>query len=185
MKIDQTNIPGCVEIYPDILRDNRGAFVKTFHEGFFTDHGLTTRFAEEYYTCSHRGVLRGLHFQTPPMELVKMVTCVSGRVFDAVVDLRIGSPAYGKYLTFELSAEAGNMLYLPAGLAHGFQVASLEAVLLYKVTAVYSPAHDSGIRWDSAAIPWPEDDRIISKRDSLFSPLSEYKSPFRFNEEQA
>lgn len=185
MQILRTNIPGCFEIHPEILRDNRGAFVKTFHEGVFSSHGLTTRFAEEYYTCSHRGVLRGLHFQTPPMELVKLVTCVSGRVFDAVVDLRVSSPAYGNYLAFELSAEKGNMLYLPAGLAHGFQVVSPEAILLYKVTAVYSPAHDSGIRWDSAGIPWPDDDRIISKRDSMFSPLHEFKSPFLFNEEQS
>ena len=75
------------------------------------------------------------------------------------------------------------MLYLPTGLAHGFQVISSEAVLMYKVTAVYSPEHDSGIRWDSAEIPWPDDDRIISKRDSMFSPLPVYKSPFLFNKE--
>jgi len=164
------------------MRDERGVFVKTYHENIFAEHGLTTRFAEEFYTTSYQGVLRGLHFQNPPMELIKMVYCVSGRVFDAVVDLRMGSPAYGKYVTLELSAEKANMLYLPAGLAHGFFVLSENAILMYRVTAVHSPVHDSGILWNSAGIPWPDDHPVLSRRDRELISLSDFKTPFTFKE---
>ena len=182
MHINPTAIPGCFELVPKVMRDERGYFVKTFHEQIFREQGLTTHFAEEYYTYSHQGVLRGLHFQTPPRELIKLVYCVSGAVFDAVVDLRIGSPAYGKHLTFELSAEKATMLYLPAGLAHGFFAVSPGAVLMYKVTAVYSSSNDSGILWDSAGIPWPGKQPVISQRDREFVALKDFESPFRFNE---
>jgi dTDP-4-dehydrorhamnose 3,5-epimerase len=181
MRIQETIIPGCYEILPNILKDERGRFVKTFHQDIFTEHGLATRFAEEYYTYSRRGVLRGLHFQIPPRDHVKLVTCVSGAVLDAVVDLRVGSPAYGKHLTFELSAEKANMLYLPAGLAHGFYVQSADALLLYKVTSVYSPAHDAGLLWSSAGISWPDRSPIISVRDGGFPAFAEFKSPFVFS----
>jgi dTDP-4-dehydrorhamnose 3,5-epimerase len=182
MRIISTNIPGCFEIFPQPMRDERGVFIKTYQENIFAEHGLTTRFTEEFYTSSYKGVLRGLHFQTPPMELVKMVYCVSGRVFDAVVDLRKGSPAYGKYFMCELGAEKANMLYLPAGLAHGFFVLSENAILMYRVTAVHSPAHDSGIRWNSAGIPWPDEHPVLSRRDREFISLSDFKSPFTFKE---
>lgn len=181
MLIQNTKIPGCFEILPAILKDERGFFVKTFHRDVFAEHGLTTQFAEEYYTGSHRGVLRGLHFQVPPMDHVKLVTCVAGTVLDAVVDLRIGSPWYGKHAVFELSSDKANMIYLPAGLAHGFYVLSASAVLMYKVTSVYSPAHDSGILWNSAGIPWPGTDPLISKRDGGFVRLDDFKSPFLFS----
>lgn len=181
MRIQQTGIPGCAEMFPGVLKDERGHFVKTFHRDVFIEKGLTTQFAEEYYTYSYQGVLRGLHFQVPPMDHVKLVYCITGKVLDAVVDLRIGSPAYGQFVTFELSAEKANMIYLPAGVAHGFYVVSASAVLLYKVTTVYSPAHDSGILWNSAGIPWPDANPIISKRDSGFTRLEDFKSPFVFS----
>jgi dTDP-4-dehydrorhamnose 3,5-epimerase len=180
MRILDTSIPGCYELFPDVLQDERGFFVKTFHKDVFADHCLTTQFAEEYYTYSKQGVLRGLHFQVPPMHHVKLVYCVDGSVLDAVVDLRIGSPTFGKYATFELSRQKANIIYLPAGLAHGFYVLSSSAVLLYKVSTVYSPTHDSGILWNSAGIPWPNTNPIISKRDSGFMSLDKFKSPFDF-----
>jgi len=180
MQIHTTGIPGCFEIFPTIAKDDRGSFVKTFHQAVFTEHGLTTQFAEEYYTCSRKRVMRGLHFQRPPMDHIKLVYCVSGRVLDAVVDLRIGSPSYGRPFTFELSADRANMLYLPAGLAHGFYVLSENAVLMYKVTTVYAPQHDSGILWNSVGIPWPDSAPIISPRDLGFTAFKDFTSPFTF-----
>lgn len=124
MDFRQTTIPGCYEIIPRILRDERGVFVKVFHEGVFEEHGLTTDWREEYYSISHRGVLRGLHFQLPPHDHDKLVYCTAGAVLDAVVDLRKGSQTYGSHVLQELSAEMGNMLYIPRSLAHDFYVTS-------------------------------------------------------------
>lgn len=176
-----TGIPGCYEITTPIFSDDRGLFVKTFHEDDFRENGLTTKFAEEFYTLSWKGVLRGMHFQTPPHDLTKLVFCLSGSVLDAVIDLRIGSPTYGKHALFELSAEKANMIYIPSGLAHGFYSLSDKAVIMYKVTATYSPAHDAGILWDSAGIPWPDRSPIISKRDNEFTSLEKFVSPFTFS----
>ena len=125
-------------------------------------------------------MLRGLHFQTPPHGHAKLVLCLFGAVFDAVVDLRQGSPADGQFFTLELSAAKRNMLYVPKGLAHGFYVPSGEALMLYKTSTVHAPAHDAGIRWDSAGIPWPGSKPLVSARDAAFAPLAEFKSPFAF-----
>jgi len=180
MQIDlkHSKIPSCFEIIPEVFKDERGTFVKTFHEGVFKKNSLETNFAEEYYSFSCKGVLRGLHFQLPPVEHVKLVYCVSGKVLDAVVDLRVGSPTYGEFETFELSAEKANMIYIPKGLAHGFYVLSESAIMMYKVTTVYSPEHDTGILWNSVGIPWPDEKPIISKRDSEFIAFKDFKSPF-------
>lgn len=182
MRISRTEIAGCYELFPNVFKDERGVFVKTFHREVFKENGLDVDFAEEYYSISKKNVLRGLHFQFPPMEHTKMVYCTEGTVMDAVVDLRVGSPTYLRHLTFELSAEKANIIYIPPGLAHGFYVLSEYATVHYKVTSVYSPQHDSGILWSSAGIPWPGSSPLISKRDSEFLSLSEFTSPFRFKE---
>ncbi len=178
MKIRETKIPGCYEITPDVFKDERGSFVKTFHQDIFKIHQLETKFTEEYYSVSLRNVLRGLHFQLPPEAHTKMVYCVQGQVIDAVVDLRVGSPTFGQFALFDLSAEKANTLYIPPGLAHGFYVTGETALMMYKVSTVYSPKHDTGIHWDSVGIPWPCTEPIVSKRDSSFAALSEFKSPF-------
>jgi len=184
MQIDikQTKILGCFEILPKIFRDERGFFVKTFHQDVFKKNGLETNFSEEYYSFSYKRVLRGLHFQLPPMDHAKLVYCILGKVFDAVVDLRIGSPTYGKFETFELSSDKANMIYIPKGLAHGFYVLSENAIMMYKVTTIYSPEHDTGILWNSVGIPWPDEKPIISQRDSQFISFADFKSPFVFKE---
>jgi dTDP-4-dehydrorhamnose 3,5-epimerase len=181
-EVRPTEIPGCFEIGTAVLRDHRGIFVKTFHQDLFAQHGLETRFAEEYYSYSGPGVLRGLHFQLPPHEHVKLVYCVQGEVLDVVVDLRVGSPTFGKHHCVTLSSEKANMLYIPAGLAHGFYVNSPHALMMYKVTSVYSPAHDAGVHWNSAGIPWHDPNPVISDRDNAFAPLTAFQSPFRFQE---
>ncbi len=180
MRIEKTSINGCYQIFPQVRQDNRGSFVKTFHKDVFEKHGLVTDFSEEYYSVSHKGVLRGMHFQTPPHDHFKLVYSLAGRVLDVIVDLRMGSPTYKNFATFELTTEQGNMLYIAPGMAHGFYALTDDAIMQYKVTSVYAPEHDGGIRWDSVGIPWPDSAPILSERDRSFQALADFKSPFRF-----
>ena len=173
-------IPGCHEIQPRVIHDARGSFVKVFHADAFRELDLATDFAEEYYSHSRRGVIRGMHFQTPPVDHAKMVYCVGGEVFDVVLDLRVGSPTFGQAATFVLSAEAGNYLYIPKGLAHGFCATSKEATLVYKVTTVYAPESDAGVLWSSVKVDWPTQNPILSERDARFRPFEELESPFTY-----
>jgi dTDP-4-dehydrorhamnose 3,5-epimerase len=177
-----TEMPGCYEIQPRVFNDARGRFVKVFHQDLFAERGLETRFSEEYYSVSHRGVIRGLHFQAPPADHVKLVYCVYGEVFDVVLDLRMGSPTYGKTASFQLSADKGNYIYIPKGLAHGFCATSDVSTLIYKVSTVYAPQCDSGVLWSSIDIEWPTASPIISERDNDFKPFSEFESPFTYEQ---
>ena len=180
MDILDTSLPGCFQIQPVVRADERGSFTKVFHEEIFRSAGLRTDFAEEYYSVSRRGVLRGLHFQLPPHDHAKLIYCTQGKVLDAALDLRRGSPTYGRHLTLELSQEQGNMLYLPAGLAHGFYTLSEQATMVYKVTSVYAPQHDGGVLWDSAGIAWPDTGPVLSQRDREFSALADFDTPFQY-----
>jgi dTDP-4-dehydrorhamnose 3,5-epimerase len=178
MRIESIQIPGCYQIFPKKIEDKRGSFVKTFEWEKFEEAGLVTNFAEEYYSHSQKSVLRGLHFQVPPHEHTKIVYCLKGEVFDVLVDLRCGSPTFGKASKFILSAESANLLYIAPGIAHGFYVLSEEAVLQYKVTSSYKEAFDSGINWNSVEIDWPSKSPNISVRDNSLEALSSFKSPF-------
>lgn len=180
-RVEATGVPGCYKLFPSIFRDHRGCFVKTFHESAFIEAGLVGHFAEEYYSISRRGVLRGLHFQVPPDDHVKLVYCTAGSVLDVVVDLREGSPTFGQHRMFTLNARQRNLIYIPPGLAHGFYVLGANATLVYKTTTVHSPEHDSGVRWDSAGIDWPERMPIVSERDRTFPAMSEFRTPFRYH----
>lgn len=173
-------IPGCLEIRPRIFGDQRGRFVKTFHKMFFAERGLNIHWPEEYYSVSKQGVLRGFHFQLPPHDHEKLVYCTAGEVLDAVVDLRVGSPTYGKHATFRLSAESANLIYIPRGLAHGFLTLSNSATMMYKVASVYAPLHEAGILWNSAEVDWPVSTPILSERDAGFKSLKDFSSPFIF-----
>lgn len=172
----ETAIPGCFELIPRVHSDERGLFVKTFHDEEFRALGLETDFREEYYSVSKKGVLRGLHFQKPPHDHAKVAYCARGRVFDAVLDLRRDSPSFGRYFCSELGAEKANMIYIPKGCAHGFYALSDAAALFYKVTSVYSPGSDSGILWNSAGIPWPGRNPLLSDRDANFETLDQYRA---------
>ncbi|NER78913.1 MAG: dTDP-4-dehydrorhamnose 3,5-epimerase [Leptolyngbya sp. SIO1D8] len=178
VNVNSTKIPGCYELIPRVFQDKRGSFVKTFHRDVFESEKLNVEFAEEYYSISYQNVLRGLHFQLPPMDHIKMVYCVLGEVMDVVVDLRVGSPTYGQYAQFNLSAEKANVIYIPKGMAHGFCVTSQTAIMMYKVSTVYDRELDTGIRWDSAGVTWPADQPIVSERDQGFVSLSDFESPF-------
>lgn len=178
MNLTPTPIPGCFELQPRLLADYRGRLVKIFHHDTFAELGLHTDFAEEYYSVSSQRVLRGLHFQVPPHDHIKVVGCLEGKILDVVVDLRQESPTFRQHFMIELSAEKGNLLYVPQGLAHGFYVLSEKAVFLNRASTIYSAESDRGIRWDSAGIAWPDMDPIVSDKDRNMPALEEFASPF-------
>jgi dTDP-4-dehydrorhamnose 3,5-epimerase len=181
MHIKTTSIPGCYEIECDVHIDGRGQFVKTVNHDEFSSYGLESDFVEQYYSRSHAGVIRGLHFQSPPHEHAKLVYCISGTVLDAVLDLRAGSPTYGKSVMIELSSRKGNMMYVPRGLAHGF-CALEESVVVYNVTSAYASQYDAGLLWNSAGIHWPFESPILSDRDRSFPAFAALQTPFQYTE---
>lgn len=178
LTIVPTPIPGCTELQPEILGDARGHLLKVFHSPLWQELGLVTKFDEEYYSRSVKNVIRGFHFQRPPLQHTKVVFCVHGEVLDVVLDLRKGSPSFGKFHMTRISQEKGNLLYIPEGLAHSFCTLSSDAVVYYKVATAYSPGNDAGIRWDSVGVDWPVVEPIISARDQGLPKFSEFDSPF-------
>lgn len=174
----ETPLEGCFEIQPIVRGDYRGSFIKTFHAESFSQLGLSTNFKEMLCTTSIRNVLRGLHFQIPPCDHIKLVYCAFGKIMDVAVDLRKNSPTYGKFHILELNGEKGNMIYLPKGIAHGFLTLSDKAVIIYNLTSVYSPEHDKGILWSSCGINWNNSCPILSERDKKHPRLEEFESPF-------
>lgn len=176
--IKQSVLPGCMEIVNTKKQDSRGYFVKVFHAEFFKQHGLATDFKEQYFSMSVKGCLRGMHFQIPPLDHEKLVYCVLGKVMDVVVDLRKSSPTFGMATCFDLSEEHANAVYIPKGMAHGFFVLSQQALLVYNVTTMYSQDHDRGIHWKSVPIDWPDQNPVVSERDSSHQSLNEFTSPF-------
>jgi dTDP-4-dehydrorhamnose 3,5-epimerase len=175
-----TKIPGLKIIQSRLATDERGSFAKTFHRSTFLSNGLTGDFSETYYSVSKRHVIRGMHFQLPPHDHDKLVNCLSGRVLDVVLDLRVGSPTYGECCSIPLDQETPQGVYIPAGCAHGFLCVSENATLLYNVTTEYSPQHDTGIRWDSFGFDWGTDNITISERDRTLPSLWGFDSPFAF-----
>jgi len=178
VKFIESEILGCYEILPQIISDERGSFVKTFHKDTFVEKGLEYDFVEEYYSISKKGVLRGMHFQLPPYQHTKMVYCIGGNVMDVVVDLRKKSESYGKYSVFDLSAEKNNIIYIPVGCAHGFYTLSESATMIYKVNSMYNADHDSGIRWNSIGIQWPSSKPLVSIRDQNLQIWKDFNNPF-------
>ena len=175
---EKTRLAGCYVLRTKVREDMRGSFTKVYHEGAFRELGLTTEFREEYFSVSKRNVLRGLHFQLPPADHEKLVWCMSGEVLDVVLDLRRASATYGEHRCFTLTGGSGAMLYIPRGMAHGFLTRSEEAVMVYKVTSVYAPDFDAGIRWDTAGIDWGIAAPLLSERDRSFAALADFSSPF-------
>jgi dTDP-4-dehydrorhamnose 3,5-epimerase len=174
------DLPGCVAVDAWSSEDDRGRFVKVFHAPSFVAHGLAATFAEEFYTVSSRGALRGMHFQVPPHAHTKLVHCVSGVILDVLLDLRVGSPTFGQHRAFELSGAQPRALYIAPGVAHGFYTLSEEATVVYSVTTVHAPASDTGVRWDSFGMAWPNASPILSARDRALPGLAEFASPFAF-----
>ncbi|MBT9132295.1 dTDP-4-dehydrorhamnose 3,5-epimerase [candidate division NPL-UPA2 bacterium Unc8] len=167
-KFDRLAIPEIVVITPEVFSDDRGFFAETYKYSDFAAFGIKERFVQDNYSCSVQGVLRGLHYQRHPKAQGKLVQVIFGEIFDVAVDIRKGSPTYGKWVEITLSAEKMQMLYIPAGFAHGFCVLSEKADVVYKTTEEYSPEHDTGIIWDDpkVGIHWPVKQPIVSVRDA-------------------
>lgn len=181
MRTEPTHLPGCLRIYSKCAADARGSFIKTFHADSFAAAGLRTDWRESYVSCSRRGVIRGMHFQTPPADHAKVVSCVEGEVLDVVLDLRRGSPTYRESRSFHLSAENGDGIYIPSGCAHGFLGLSELSRLLYQVTSVHAADQDCGIAWDSFGFDWGLEGPILSGRDEAHPRLDEFDPPFVFD----
>lgn len=177
MKIISLAIPDVKLIEPDVFGDNRGFFMETYRADQFKEAGIPTNFVQDNMSSSRKGVLRGLHFQKDPYSQGKLVRVVRGEVFDVAVDLRKGSPYYGKWVGDFLSEENKRSLYVPNGFAHGFCVVSNEAVFHYKCTEFYHPEAEGGLRYDdpTVAVEWPKIDVPF-----LTSPKDE-KAPFLEN----
>ena len=177
----QAAIPGVQLVTARAFADERGRFSESYQASAFAAAGITEPFLQDNLSWSTtRGTLRGLHYQIPPVAQGKLVRCLKGRIFDVVVDLRRGSPTERRTASFELDAEAGTMLWLPAGLAHGFQTLVDDCLVTYKTTAEYRTEHEAGIRWDDPdlAIGWPVQPAILSPRDAALPLLAGLTSPF-------
>lgn len=180
-KIDST-LPGCFAVKLGRFQDERGSFVKPFVREKLAALGVDVPIEEAFFSVSHRGVLRGFHFQTPPHDHHKVVFCLAGRILDVIVDLRRGSPTYGRVATFELSAHEPLAVVIPKGMGHAFCSLEDGSLVGYLVSTGHAPQHDGGILWSSVDLKWPIAQPIVSGRDSAFTKLSEFDSPFRFTE---
>lgn len=182
MNIIELDIPGCYQIIPAIFSDARGIFVKTFHCETLHEYGIDFNLKEEFYSISKKNVLRGLHYQSPPSSHNKLVYCPKGAVLDFFVDIRIGSPTYGKHLSIELNSKKGNILYLPVGIAHGFLSLKEDSLMVYKTDCSYDPQADSGIEFFSTGINLPIElnELIISDRDANLKMLNDLNSEFYY-----
>jgi dTDP-4-dehydrorhamnose 3,5-epimerase/CDP-3, 6-dideoxy-D-glycero-D-glycero-4-hexulose-5-epimerase len=182
MKIIDTDIKDLKILKPKIFEDIRGKFIKTFNNEFFKEYNLDINIQETYYSVSHKDVIRGMHFQTPPYDHIKIVYVPYGSIIDVVLDIRKNSPTYGQYFAIELSAENGKVLIIPKGLAHGFKSLEDNTNVTYMQTTGYFPSYDGGIRYDSFGFDWDCDNPQQSNRDQTFPILSEFDSPFKFGE---
>jgi dTDP-4-dehydrorhamnose 3,5-epimerase len=167
MKVIETDLPGCVVIEPKVFEDARGFFYESFNNDKLAAHGLHPEFVQGNVSSSSRGVLRGLHYQWPNPQ-GKYVSVVEGEVWDVAVDIRQGSPTFGKWTAVVLSAENRRHFWIPEGFAHGFVALSERAVFTYLCTATYDAHGDAGLRWDdpALAIDWPVSDPQLSEKDA-------------------
>tara|TARA_B100000686_G_C16658363_1_gene899478 strand:+ start:307 stop:870 length:564 start_codon:yes stop_codon:yes gene_type:complete len=174
MKVTQTPLEGLMLIEPNVFRDPRGWFYESYTRKKYAERGILLEFVQDNHSKSTRGVLRGLHYQENRPQ-AKLVRVTQGEVFDVAVDIRPGSPTFGKWWGCNLSSENMLQLYIPEGFAHGFCVLSKTVEFIYKCSDYYSPSDDRGIIWNdpSLAIDWPTEDPILSKKDAGYPILRE------------
>lgn len=186
MNIIKTSIDGVVIIEPRVFGDDRGYFFESFSEKRFKEQVCNTHFVQNNESCSKFGVLRGLHFQKPPFAQSKLVRVVMGEVLDVAVDIRKGSPTFGKFVSAHLSAKNKRQVFIPRGFAHGFVVLSNEAIFQYKCDNYYAPEFEGAIAYNdpSLKIDWGvEKSQIkLSDKDMQNALLQEIENPFNFND---
>jgi dTDP-4-dehydrorhamnose 3,5-epimerase len=172
MRVDATTLAEVKVVTPRVFGDARGFLAETFHRERFAEAGLPTAFAQTNHSRSGPGVLRGLHFQSGKLQ-GKLVQVTRGAVYDVAVDVRRGSPTFGRYASVVLSDENHHMVWIPPGFAHGFAVISDLADVVYHLTSTYDPSDDRGLLWSDPAvgITWPVDDPVLSDRDRANPPL--------------
>ena len=184
MNVIETGIEGLLILEPRIFKDARGYFFESFSQREFEEKVGPVRFVQDNESMSTYGVMRGLHFQRPPYTQSNLVRCVSGRVLDVAVDIRLGSPTYGQHVAVELSAENHRQFFISKGFAHGVAVLSEWAVFQYKCDEFYHPEADDGISIldGSLGIDWriPTDKAILSEKDTRHDMLVDFKSPFTY-----
>jgi dTDP-4-dehydrorhamnose 3,5-epimerase len=184
MEVIKTEIEGVVIIEPRVFGDARGYFFESFNAREFAEKtGMQVNFVQDNESMSHYGVLRGLHFQQPPFAQSKLVRVVKGRVLDIAVDIRVGSPTYGKYVSVELTEDNHRQFFMSKGFAHGFSVLSDEVIFQYKCDEFYAPQSEGAIAWNDPdlAIDWqlPADKVLLSDKDKKHPFLRDFKSPFK------
>lgn len=184
MEVIKTEIEGVVIIEPRVFGDARGYFFESFNAREFAEKtGMQVNFVQDNESMSHYGVLRGLHFQQPPFAQSKLVRVVKGRVLDIAVDIRVGSPTYGKYVSVELTEDNHRQFFMSKGFAHGFSVLSDEVIFQYKCDEFYAPQSEGAIAWNDPdlAIDWqiPADKVLLSDKDKNHPFLRDFKSPFK------
>ncbi|MDR3543879.1 MAG: dTDP-4-dehydrorhamnose 3,5-epimerase [Desulfosporosinus sp.] len=174
MKVLATKLPGVMIIEPMVFGDARGFFMETWNQARYVAHGLPAVFVQDNLSFSQKGVLRGLHFQNPNAQ-GKLVYVLQGEVFDVVVDIRVGSPTFGKWVGVTLSSENKRQFYVPEGFAHGFCVTSETVLFAYKCTEIYQPQSEQGVSWQDSdlGIEWPIEMPLLSEKDMNYPRLKD------------
>jgi len=183
MQLIETEIPAVKVLVPKKFGDHRGFFSEVYSDKLLAGLGITARFVQDNHSLSaEKGVVRGLHYQLPPMAQDKLIRVVRGAIMDVAVDIRRGSPTFGKHVACLLSAENWKQMFVPAGFAHGFATLEPNTEVLYKVTTYYSPSHERGIRWNDPklGINWhvAEEQAVLSERDRNHPMLAEMSELF-------
>lgn len=187
MEVIKTELEGVVILEPRLFKDDRGYFFESFSQREFDEKVRPVKFVQDNESKSVYGVLRGLHFQKPPFAQSKLVRVIQGAVLDVAVDIRVGSPTYGKYVAVELTAENHRQLFIPRGFAHGFSVLTDEVVFQYKCDNFYAPQSEGAIAWNDPAlgIDWriPEASVILSEKDKHHPLLKDLPETFYYSED--
>jgi dTDP-4-dehydrorhamnose 3,5-epimerase len=170
----KTDLPGAVIIEPAVFNDARGFFLETYHYARYAENGISTPFVQDNHSHSVKGTLRGLHYQLKHPQ-GKLIYVIRGEIYDVAVDIRKGSPFFGKWVSAVLSDKNKRQFFIPPGFAHGFCVTSEEADVTYKCTDLYSPGDEYGIAWDAPdiGIKWPVNNPLLSEKDSRYLPLKD------------
>ena len=180
VQLNECEIPAVLEFKSDLFGDDRGFFTEFYNEAAARDLGFEETFVQDNLSCSSCGVLRGLHYQLNPHAQGKLVRCITGSIFDVVVDIRVGSKTFGQYVTRELSAKAGNALWVPVGFAHGFLSLEDDTHVMYKCTVHWANGMERTIRYDDPdiGIDWPSEPTLVNQKDLEAPVLSEAENNF-------